>query len=181
MNDFFTKRKRYFQRKPSRASVPNFDSIKLELDEHREAINANSMELQESYSCLGDFNNKLDKLNERLEKIEVFLQMHCHFAPEQKPFDVKPLTKQEQQVFLVIYALEDEKGLVSSADIAKKTGLPHYLVAEYIARLVQKGIPLIKKYINNASFLKLNPEFKRVQAMENILQIDSAQRELVGF
>ena len=55
------------------------------------------------------------------------------------------------------------------------------MVNEYLARLVEKGIPLMKKFINGASYIRLNPEFKRVQAKENILMIDAAQKQLVSF
>ena len=183
-DEFFKQRKRYFSKKPK-----DFDfnekkalkSIKNELDGHLEAINGNTSEIQTSYECMNEINDKLEKLTERIESIEIFLQQHANFNAIEKTFDIKPLTKTEQHVFLVIYALEDEKGLVSYTDIIKKTGFPGYIVSEYIARLVEKGIPLMKKYMNNIPYIRLNPEFKRIQAKENILCIDTAQKELVNF
>ena len=59
---------------------------------------------------MNEINDKLEKLAERVEKIELFLQKYDNFTVIEKGFDVKPLTKTEQHVFLVIYALEDEKG-----------------------------------------------------------------------
>jgi len=183
-DEFFKQRKRYFSKKPK-----DFDfelkevlkSIKNELDEHLEAVNENTSEIQTSYECMNEINDKVEKLAERIEAIEIFLQKYSNFTAIEKSFDIKPLTKTEQNVFLVIYALEDEKGLVSYIDIVKKTGLPGYVVNEYIARLMEKGIPLMKKYINNIPYIRLNPEFKRLQAKENILCIDTAQKELVNF
>ncbi len=183
-DEFFKHRRRYFSKKPKDT---NFElkealkSIKNELDGHLEAINQNTSEIQTSYECMNEINDKLEKLAERVEAIEIFLQKYNAFTVEEKSFDIKPLTKTEQQVFLVIYALEDEKGLVSYSDIIKKTALPGYIVNEYIARLVEKGIPLLKKYVNNIPYIRLNPEFKRLQAKENILCIDTAQKELVNF
>lgn len=184
-DDFFKDRKSYFSSKKPKGfdfelkeAVKN---IKNELDGHLEAINENTGEIQTSYECINEVNGKLEKLAERIESIEMFLQKYTNFTVVEKSFDVKPLTKTEQHVFLVIYALEDEKGLVSYADIIKKTGLPGYVLSEYISRLMEKGIPLVKKYINNIPFIKLNPEFKRIQAKENILCIDTAQKELVNF
>ena len=181
---FFKQRKRYFSDKPK-----NFDfelkvtlkNIKKELNGHLDAINENTSEIQTSFGCMNEINDKLEKLAERVEAIEIFLQQYSNFDAIEKSFEVKPLTKTEQHVFLVIYALEDEKGLVSHADICRKTGLPSYVVSEYIARLVEKGIPLMKKYVNNIPYIRLNPEFKRIQAKENILCIDTAQKELVNF
>jgi DNA-binding MarR family transcriptional regulator len=182
-DEFFKNRKRYFSKKPIEDNSQfkeALKSVKNELDGHLDALNENTSEIQTSYECMNQINDKMEKLAERVEAIEIFLQQHGFNATE-KSFDVKPLTKTEQHVFLVIYALEDEKGLVSCTDISKKTALPGYVVNEYVARLVEKGIPLIKKYVNNSPYIRLNPEFKRIQAKENILCIDTAQKELVNF
>ncbi|MCH8003065.1 MAG: hypothetical protein IH934_00400 [Nanoarchaeota archaeon] len=183
-DEFFKQRKRYFSKKPKNNDLElkeKLKGIKKELNGHLDAINENTSEIQTSYECMNEINDKLEKLTERVEAIEIYLQQYSNFNAVEKSFDIKPLTKTEQHVFLVIYALEDEKGLVSYPDIIKKTGLPSYVVSEYIARLVEKGIPLLKKYVNNLSYIKLNPEFKRLQAKENILMIDTAQKELVNF
>ncbi len=183
-DEFFKQRKRYFSKRPKNIEFELKEvlkSIKNELDGQLDAINENTGEIQTSYECVNEVNDKLEKLTERIEAMELFLQKYSNFTAIEKSFDLKPLTKTEQHVFLVIYALEDEKGLVSYADICKKTGLPGYVASEYIARLMEKGIPLMKKYINNIPYIKLNPEFKRMQAKENILSIDTAQKELVNF
>lgn len=183
-DDFFRYRKRYFSKKPKDkffGLTEELNSVKNELDDHLEAINENTSEIQTSYECINEINGKMEKLAERVEAIEIFLQRYSNFSFTEKSFDVKPLTRTEQNVFLVIYALEDEKGVVSYTDICKKTGLPGYLVDDYIARLVEKGVPLLKKYVNNLPFVRLNPEFKRLQAKENILMIDTAQKELLNF
>ena len=181
---FFKKRDKNFLDKPKLFDFElklTLKSIKKELNGHLDAINENTSEIQTSYECMNEINDKLEKLTERVEAIEIYLQQYSNFNAVEKCFDIKPLTKTEQHVFLVIYALEDEKGLVSYVDIIKKTGLPSYVVSEYIARLVEKGIPLLKKYVNSIPYIKLNQEFKRLQAKENILMIDTAQKELVNF
>jgi len=181
LDDFFKQRKRYFSKRKDINLKEPIKQLKNELDGHLEAINENTAEIQESYGCMNEINDKLEKLSERFERMELFLQSHSNFIVEDKIFEVLPLTKTEQHVFLVIYALEDEKGLVSHTDISRKTGLPSYVVSEYITRLVQKGVPLIRKFVNNIPYLKLNPDFKRLQAKENILMIDTAQKELINF
>jgi len=178
-NNFFRERRHYFSKDTSLKEGLN--ELKNELNEHLEAINENTNEVQLNYECMNELNDKMEKIAERLERIELFLQANSNFIVEEKSFDIKPLTKTEQHVFLVIYALEDEKGLVSYSDISKKTGLASYLISEYIARLVEKGVPVIKKYVNNLPHLKLNPDFKRLQAKENLLMIDTAQKELINF
>ena len=178
---FFKHRKRYFSKKPALELQKAVEDIRKELDEHLDAINMNGSEIQESYGCMNEISNKMDKLAERLERIEVFLQTNSSFIIEEKSFSVQPLTRSEQEIFMVVYALEDEKGMVSCADVARKLGIAPYMVGDYLVRLVEKGVPLIKKYVNNAPYIKLNPEFKRLQALENILQIDAAQKQLLNF
>jgi len=183
-DEFFKERRRYFSKKPADnigGLKSDFNSVRSELDEHLEVLNANTSEIQTSFGCMNELNDKLEKLTERVESVEIFLQKHSMFDVVEKSFDVKPLSKAEQHVFLVIYALEDEKGLVSFMDICRKTGFPNYVVNEYISRLVEKGIPVMKKFVNNIPYIRLNPEFKRLQAKENILMIDTAQKELVNF
>ena len=183
-DEFFKQRKCYFSKKPNNNDFElkeALKSIKNELDEHLDALNENTSEIQTSYGCMNEISDKLEKLTERVEAVEIFLQQHSNFNATEKSFEIMPLTKTEQHVFLVIYALEDEKGLVSCADISRKTALPNYAVSDYLTRLVEKGIPLMKKYINNMPYIRLNPEFKRLQAKENILMIDTAQKELVNF
>ena len=181
---FFKRRKSYFSNKHKLFDFElkiTLNNLKKELTGHLDAINENTSEIQASYGCMNEINDKLEKLTERVESVELFLQEHGNFDVVEKSFEIKPLTRTEEHVFLVIYALEDEKGLVSYSDIIKKTGLPSYIISEYIARLVEKGIPLLKKYVNNIPYISLNKEFKRLQAMENILRIDTAQKELVNF
>ena len=183
-DDFFRERKKLFFKKPKNGEfklVDSLESVRKELDEHLEALNENTSEIQTNYECMNEINDKVEKLTERIESIEIFLQQHSNFTAIEKSFDVKPLTHTEKDVFLVIYALEDERGLVSCEQIRKKTGLAPYIVNEYLSRLVEKGIPLMKKFVNGVSYIRLNPEFKRMQAKENLLMIDAAQKQLVSF
>lgn len=183
-DEFFKERKRFFSRKPKKTYLglkDDFESVRKELDEHLEVLNENTSEIQSSYEYISETNNKVEKIAERLEAIEIFLQQHSNFVAIEKSFEVKPLTQTEKDVFLVVYALEDECGHVSCDQIRKRTGLAQHLVNEYLSRLVEKGIPLMKKYINGVPYIRLNPEFKRVQAKENLLMIDAAQKQLLNF
>lgn len=154
----------------------------MEFEEHLQAINENTSEIQSNYEYLSDIDNKMDKLAERLDKIQLFLQSNTNFFVESdKAFNVKPLTRTEKEIFMVVYALENETGVVSYRDISLKTGLTESLISNYIATLIEKGIPIRKKYINSCPFLKLDEDFKTLQAKENFLMIDTAQKELANF
>ena len=87
-------------------------------------------------------------------------------------FEVKKLNRREQEVFLILYTLEEIKGSVTYLDIARKLCLTEDIVASYISNIIQKGVPIIKRYIANQAHLSLNPKFKALQAKENILQIE---------
>ena len=184
-SDFFKQRKRSFIKKDKNKDIlpqKALNDIKKGFEEHLQAINENTNEIQSNYEYLCEIENKINKLTERVDQIQLFLQSNSNFIVDKiDNFEIKPLTRKEQYVFLVLYALEDEKGFVSYSDIARKTGFTESLVRDYIISITEKGVPIIKSYINNRAYLKLDKEFKRLQAKENILMIDTAQKELINF
>ena len=154
----------------------NISQVKDELEDHLTAINENTNEIQSNYEFLCGIDQKLNKLIERLDKIELFLGKQGMEIEEKPQFKPIRLTKREQEIFLILYTLEEVKGPVTYLDIARKVCLTEDIVASYISNIIQKGVPVTKKYIANEAHLSLNPRFKALQAKENILQI--AQRTL---
>lgn len=148
-----------------------FAKIRQEFDEHLQAINENTNEIAASYEYVGEIEKKLDRLTERLDHIHMFLESVGMPAAKRNNFDVKKLNRREQEVFLVIYTLEEEKGSVTYADIAEKLGISEQLAGNYITSIIEKGVPIIKRYFNSKPHLRLDPEFKTLQAKENILQL----------
>ena len=155
-----------------------FSQIKDEFEDHLTAINENTNEIQANYELVCNIDQKLNKLTERLDKFELFLQKQGMEIEEKESFKPIRLSKREQEIFLVLYTQEEVKGSVTYLDIARRVCLPEDIVASYIANMLQKGVPITKKYISNEAHLNLNPKFKAKQAKENILQIE--QRTL-GF
>ena len=150
-----------------------FNQIKEEFDEHLAAINGNTNEIQSNYSYLCELDSRIEKLKERIDQIQIFLQKnHGFMAEENKKFEVSRLTKNEKEVFLVLYTLDESKGNVGYKDLARNLGLTEELVCSYINNMVAKGVPIVKRYINNKPYLKLNKDFKRQQTKENILKIE---------
>ena len=184
-SNFFKQRKRSFLKKDKNKDIlpqKALKDVKKEFIEHLQAINENTNEIQSNYEYLSEVENKINKLTERVDQIQLFLQSNTNFAVDRiENFEIKPLKRNEQYVFLVLYALEDEKGSVTYTDIARKTGFTESLVMDYITSIIEKGVPIIKRYINNRAYLKLDKEFKRLQTKENILMIDTAQKELINF
>ncbi len=149
-----------------------FSKIKDEFEDHLTAINENTNELQANHEYMCEIDGKIEKLCQRLENIELFLQKKSNFKCEEKPsYKIDRLTKREQSVFLVLYTLE-EKGPVSLKELSRKTSFPDVLISSYIISMIQKGVPIKKKYIANKGYIYLDKRFKSIQAKENILKLD---------
>jgi len=149
-----------------------FTKIRQEFEEHLQSINENTNEIAANYEYTCEIESKLDKLSERVDQLQMYLESASgNFVSRSKNFDVKRLNRREQEVFLVIYTLEEEKGSLTYEDIAKKLDMSEQLASNYVTSLIEKGVPIIKRYLNSKPYLKLDPEFKTLQAKENILQL----------
>ena len=158
----------------------SISKIREEFDEHLQAINENTTEIAQNHEYLCELEGKMDKVAERLDHIELFLSQYG-YGRATTSFTIKPLTNDEKRIFVALYATEDEKGHVTYSDIANATLTDIQLVGGYVASLMEKGVPIVKRYVNDIAYLRLDQDFKRLQAKENILSIDKAQRRLVQF
>ena len=146
--------------------------IRHEFEEHLQAINENTNEIAANYEYICEIENKLDKLSERVDQIQIYLESGLDISVTKRSnFDVKRLNRKEQEVFLVIYTLEEEKGCITYEDIANKLNISEQLAGNYVTSIIEKGVPIIKRYMNSKPYLRLDPEFKTLQAKENILQL----------
>lgn len=152
-----------------------FDKIKQESEDFREGINQNTNEIQSNYEYLCKLESKIDKLTERLDEVTLLVTKQTTKSAQQevsqdeeKQISVAKLSLREQEVFIVLYTADKE---LAYKDIARKTALNESLVMNYIVTLISKGVPIIKRYINNQVYLLLDQEFKQLQAKENILKI----------
>jgi hypothetical protein len=144
-----------------------FDVVREELDEHREGINQTSNEIQTNYEYLCKIESKIEKLGERMDELTMFIKQLQ--GQKERKFIVSPLTRKEQEVFLVIYMNDG----VSVKDVGRRLALTQELVECYLGNLLTKGVPLIrKKFDANLDIITLDAEFKSLQTKENILQIN---------
>ncbi len=149
------------------------EQIREEFDDHLEAINENTNEIQSNASSLAEIDAKLNKVAERIERIELFLQKSQSFTvPEMPKFDIKALTEREKSIFLILYTLDYENRPMTYRELQKRAGLPMTLLQGYITSLIEKGIPIAKKYINNVIHLKLDEQFRALQAKTNIVKLE---------
>ena len=81
--------------------------INEEFEDHLDSINENTNEIQANYEYLCEIDNKIEKLSEKLEEIQLILSKMTGKKLEMQSSSsyVKPLTRAEQQIFLVLYIL----------------------------------------------------------------------------
>ncbi len=144
-----------------------FKQIREEFDEHLDAINANTNEVQTNYEFLCRLEAKIDKLNERLDELQILMKPG---EKDKKTPLIHPLTKHEKEVFLVLY--EAGENFVTYLEMGKHLGLPEQLVREYVMNLIAKGIPIVKRYTNNKPYIKIHTDFRNLQTRENIVGIE---------
>jgi DNA-binding CsgD family transcriptional regulator len=144
----------------------SFKKVKEELDVHLSTINDNTTEIEANYEYLCKLEEKIDKLNEKIEQVQMMIATASKLKSN---VEIQPLSLREQEVFLALY-LSD--GFVRYSDIAKRLGLTEPLVRNYATNLIQKGVPIIKKYQDKETFLTLEPDFRNLQTKENVLKIN---------
>ena len=145
--------------------------IHEEFEDHLEAINENTSEIQSNYEYSCEIDNKLNKLNRRIDEVYSILSKLTgkKLTKISKYEDIDPLTTMEKNVFLNLYT-EDQP--ITYAELAKKLNMPILLARQYITNLLEKGIPIQKQYIKTRPFIYLDKKFKNLQAKKNILKIE---------
>ena len=146
-----------------------FSSIKGEMDEHLDSINANTSEISSNHEYSCELESKIDKLNERIEDLELQLDA----AHKKSEFRVRTLTRKEQEVFLVLYTLEQDQKPVTYSRIGQFLGINEYMVQDHITLLIAKGIPIHKNFSDKIVYLRLDPYFRELQAKKNIANVNS--------
>jgi hypothetical protein len=148
------------------------DQVKEELVDHLDTINENTNEIQSNYNFLCEIDAKIDKLNQRIDEIQLVLK---NFS-KNKEFIVEngglsqPLSVPERELFLVLYTTENVA--LSYRNIAERLGFSESTIRDLVFSIIERGIPIIKEYKHGKAFIKLDNEFRELQAKENVLKID---------
>ena len=84
----------------------------------------------------------------------------------------KQLTDQELLVFSTLYQLEEDQGSADYKTLATKLNLTESSIRDYVGRLLNKGIPIDKKRVNNKQILlSISQNLKKVASLSTILQL----------
>lgn len=143
--------------------------VRDELDEHRGAINDNTDEIQANFAYLCELDKKIEKLAARLDE----LYLAVSGSKVQKEFKIAPLTNREKEVFMALYALGEVQPFVSYKQLARRLSSTESLVAAYLTNLIEKGIPIIKKYDDGLAYVKLDDLFRQLQAKQNLVGVNT--------
>ena len=152
--------------------------IREEFDDHRESINDNTSEIEANYELLGRLDAKVERLEQQIEQLQLAF---ANFSGSPFMFSAPSaieLEEREKQVFLILYTAADDKPL-SYRDIAAALKESEFLVRGYITNMIEKGVPITKRYINEVAYISLDSSFKDRQARENIVKL--SQRTVREF
>jgi len=145
------------------------EAFREELDDHRTSINENTNEIQASYEYFEALDKKLDTLSARLDELTLLVKG----KKEGKKFSFSPLTKREKEVFQALFFLVELAPFTTYREIARKVCMTDALVAQYVTNMIEKGIPVLKKYYEGKVYLKLDPGFRDLQLKENVVGLNS--------
>lgn len=144
-----------------------FSRVKEELSEHLDAINQNTSEFESVHQRITTLEVMFEKLVERVD--ELTMQSKPDVFTEDS-FNVN-LSLREQEMFVILYTSTKE---LSAKQIAKYLGLTEELVHTHIYKLISKGVPIIKQFVDDATLkYSLDKVFKDLQARKNLIHINS--------
>lgn len=86
---------------------------------------------------------------------------------------INKLTNQEFLVFLTIYQLEEDlRRNVTYDDLSSKLSLSTGCIRSYISSIIKKGLPILKKKINNRTItLTIHQDFKELNLKERLTNL----------
>ena len=148
-----------------------FTKVKEELEDHLSAINENTNEIQSNYEYTCELESKIEKLTERVEQLQLTVYGQIQAQNQKISEKMSSITQEEKIVFLALYTLEEENGSVTFEDIALSTKFTTDEVSNLITSLIEKEIPISKKVIDNKPYLKIDKDFKMLQAKQNVMNL----------
>ena len=146
----------------------SFSKIKDELDEHLDTINQNTTEIQANYEYVFELENKIEKLNQRMEEMQLLIENGPNNNYKLN-HQVTKLTKREEEVFMLLYTDKEES--LTFPEISRKIGFTEEMVKNYINSMSSKGVPIIQKLLSGEAYISIDPSFKNLQIKENVLRI----------
>ena len=140
-------------------------SLKEDVQDHFESINANSREIDINNDYICEIDNRLTKMEEKMDELHFLLKQLVNKAK----LSVE-LSKDEQRVFLILYTHDK---FLKTSKICDKSAIEQEAVKEALDSMMDKGVPIERDILNGEACYRMDNEFKIRQAKEEIIQIDS--------
>ena len=152
--------------------------IREEFDDHRESINDSTNEIEANYELLCRLESKVDRIEQQLERLQMAFSNFSGATSRAAELSEIDLEEREKDVFLILYTAADDKPL-SYRDIAAALKESEFLVRGYLTNMIEKGVPISKRYVNDVAYISLDSSFKDRQARENLVRL--SQRTVREF
>ncbi|MBI2145455.1 hypothetical protein HYU18_03985 [Candidatus Woesearchaeota archaeon] len=151
--------------------------IREEFDDHRDSINDNTYEIEANYELLCKLDSKVDRLQAQFEQLQLSLSNFLKVT-SLVPVEGIELDDKEKEVFLVLYTGSSDRPL-TYREVASAVRESEFLVRGYITNMIEKGVPVEKRYINDTAYVSLDKSFADRQAKENIVKL--SQKTVAEF
>lgn len=152
----------------------SFVKVKEESEDHLQAINENTNEIQNNYEMICRLESKIDKLSERLDELYLLngVNKPSLSASKYHNQEFEKLSKSELEVFMVLYT---QNSSLCSSNLGRFLGIPSIMVESHIRSMIRKKIPVVCNMGEDGSLTySLDEEFKDYQRKNNILGVDAS-------
>ena len=143
-----------------------FSKIKEEFEDHLESINQNTIEIQSSFDYLSRLAGSVEKIEQRLARLENRTER------TEKPAETVVLTRDEEEVYALLLDSSKQHRLLTYEHIARSIESSKTFSAHLIANLVDKGVPIVKKFSNGDVFLEIESTFIEHESTIKVVTID---------
>ena len=144
--------------------------INEELQDHLQSINDNTNEIQANYEHSFRLDERLKKIQKRLDRIEAIMSKFAGISVEAEETPGIELNDYEKKIFLILYTASERKP-VSYDQIAQWLGGDELLIRGHVTNMLEKGLPVHKRHSDGCVYLSLDREFREKQAKHNVLRI----------
>lgn len=134
----------------------SFAAVKEEMEDHLVAINENTDELKNHADFIGELDGKIEKLNERIDELQMTMIQ----------IKQNSLSENEQKVLELLNAFSSP---LSCADVAMRINLSELTVKAHLFSMICKGIPIKEKIIENQSYFLIEKKFREKQLVDKII------------
>ena len=142
-------------------------SMRSELDEHRSVINENTNEIQTNFEFLCQLDKRIDALQDKINEMALVMGRS---AP--KKFSIQPLSAREKELFLSILSLTESMPAVTHAQLGQCLGWSASIIGSYLARMQEKGVPLLRKMCGGVLHIGIDAEFRQLQIVQNVVGLE---------